>query len=432
MHKIIATFINEFRLFRKDLAGVALLFLMPLALTVIMALIQDAPFREYQNVQFDILWVNKDSGRLAEKLQQGLEQIPQFRLVSSYKGQPLDDTKARALVQSGEYKIAIILPRGISAEVVNSANQVANDMGQRLGIAGKLPQRPTRPASLEIYFDPVTKQALKLSLLNALDKQLTKVQAEMIMSRLSDRLKLAGSDSVQSSQDFDLQQKMQSVTIKELAADRETKVNLNTNSVQHNVPAWAIFGLFFIIIPIAGNIIREREDGSLMRIRLVPGSYFPILLGRLGFYVLLGIIQFYLMLLAGSLILPALGLPQLHIGNHPLAVTVATAVIALTATAYGLFIGAIFQTPNQALPFGAISIVILSAIGGIWVPLEILPLGLQHLARISPLHWSLDTINTLFLRNGTLISVAPNLAILLVFSTIFVIIAARVEGGRQQ
>lgn len=432
MHKITATFLNEFRLFRKDLAGVALLFLMPLALTIIMALIQDAPFREYQNVQFEILWVNNDSGRLAEKLQQGLEQIPQFRLVSNYENRRLEDATARSLVQSGRYKIAIIIPQGITAEVVNSANQVANNMGQRLGIPAKLPQRPTRPASLEIYFDPVTKQALKLSLLNALDKQLTRVQAELIMSRLSDRLKLAGSDSLQPAQELDLQQKMQSVTIRELAADRESKVNLNTNSVQHNVPAWAIFGLFFIIIPIAGNIIREREDGSLMRIRLVPGSYFPILLGRLGFYVALGIIQFYLMLLAGALILPQLGLPRLHIGHHPLAVTVATSVIALTATAYGLCIGAIFQTPNQALPFGAISIVILSAIGGIWVPVEILPQGLRQLARISPLHWSLDTINTLFLRNGTLGSVAPNLAILLGFSAFFVVIAGRVEGGRQQ
>lgn len=431
MHKIIATFINEFRLFRKDLAGVALLFLMPLALTVIMALIQDAPFREYQNVQFDILWVNKDSGRLAEKLQQGLEQIPQFRLVSSYKGQPLDDTKARALVQSGEYKIAIILPRGISAEVVNSANQVANDMGQRLGIAGKLPQRPTRPASLEIYFDPVTKQALKLSLLNALDKQLTKVQADMIMSRLSDRLKLAGSDSTQSSQEFDLQQKMQSVTIKELAANRETKVNLNTNSVQHNVPAWAIFGLFFIIIPISGNFIREREEGSLLRVKMIPGSYYPILIGKLCFYIFLGTVQFFLMLLAGFLIMPLLGLPALHIGSAYGSLILAVLIIASTATAYGVFIGALFQTPNQALPFGAISIVILSAIGGIWVPVEILPYGLQQVAKISPLYWSLDIINDLFLRNGNFLTIFKKFLLLLIFSNLFILFAGWVESRRR-
>lgn len=431
MHKITATFINEFRLFRKDLAGVALLFLMPLALTIIMALIQDAPFREYQNVQFEILWVNKDSGRLAVKLQQGLEQIPQFKLVTSYKGRQLDDAKARALVQSGEYKIAIILPQGISAEVVNSANQVANDMGQRLGITAKLPQRPTRAASLEIYFDPVTKQGLKLSLINALDKQLTRVQAEMIMSRLSDRLKLAGSDSIQSAQDLDLQQKMQSVTIKEFAADRESKVNLNTNSVQHNVPAWAIFGLFFIIIPISGNFIREREEGSLVRIKMIPGSFYPILMGKLCFYIFLGTVQFFVMLLAGFLIMPVLGLPALHIGSAYGSLVLAVLVIAATATAYGVLIGSLFQTPNQALPFGAISIVILSAIGGIWVPVEILPYGLRMIAKVSPLYWSLDIINDLFLRNGNFLTIFKKFLLLLIFSSFFFLLAGWVESRRR-
>ncbi|MBZ5859129.1 ABC transporter permease [Flavihumibacter profundi] len=431
MRKIIATLINEFRLFRKDLAGVALLFLMPLVLTIIMALIQDAPFREYQDIRFDVLWVNKDNGRLAEKMKDGLMSIPQFRLVSSYENKPLDEIKARELVQSGTFKIAIIVPEGITAEVVNSANQVANDMGKRLGAAGKLPERETRSANLEIYFDPVTKQAMKLSLLNALDKQLTKVQAEMIMGRLSDRMNSAGGDS-SPSPEFDLQQKMQAVSIKEFSADRQSKVNLNTNSVQHNVPAWAIFGLFFIIIPIAGNTIREREEGSLMRIRLIPGSYFSILFGRLSFYVLLGVAQFYGMLLAGWAILPKLGLPHLYMGQAPLTLLVTAMVIAITATAYGVCIGALFQTPNQALPFGAISIVILSAIGGIWVPVEILPAGLQQLAKVSPLHWALDAINTIFLRNGGLPAVWTNLAILLGFSAVFVTIAGLVESGRQQ
>lgn len=428
MRRLIATLINEFRLFRKDLAGVALLFLMPLALTIMMALIQDAPFREYQDIKFDILWVNKDSGRLAGKLAEGLSAIPQFRLVSEISGKPLDETEARRLVQSGQYKIAIIVPQGITAEVVNSANQVANDMAGRMGLSGKLPQRETRPANLELYFDPVTKQAMKLSLQAALDKQLTKVQAEMIMGRLADRMK--GNDSTPQPE-FDLQQKMQAVSIRELAADKETKVNLNTNSVQHNVPAWAIFGLFFIIIPIAGNTIREREEGSLMRIRLIPGSYLAILLGKLSFYVLLGILQFYGMMLAGMLILPKLGLPALYMGHAPLSVGITAMVIAMTATAYGVFIGALFQTPNQALPFGAISIVILSAIGGIWVPVEILPAGLQQMAKISPLYWSLDAINTLFLRNGNIWSVWPNLAVLLGFSVFFVAMAGWVEGRRK-
>ncbi len=428
MMRVLATLLNEWRLFRRDLAGMVLLFLMPLGLTIVMALIQDAPFREYQDYVFDVLWVDNDGGPMAAKLNEELNN-GQFRLIDSVGGQQIDSTRLRQLVQSGDYKIGIVVPKGISAEVVNSANQVANELSRSTGAAGKLPVRDTRTLTIALYFDPVTKQAMKLSLLNAIDKQLTRTQAEMILGRLSDKLK-----SIDSTADtpFNLQEKLQAVGIQEFTAGNEKTAQLNTNSVQHNVPAWAIFGLFFIIIPIAGNMIREREEGSLVRLQLIPGSYYSIIAGKLLFYLLLGIGQFYAMLLAGRLLMPLLGLPALYMGHAPLALLVTVAAIALTATAYGLLVGALFQTPNQALPFGALSIVILSAIGGIWVPVEILPAGLQQLARISPLFWSLDAVNDLFLRSGGFSTIWKPLCMLGGFTLVFAALSGWLEQTRKR
>lgn len=426
--RILATLLNEWRLFRRDLAGMVLLFLMPLGLTIVMALIQDAPFREYQDYVFNVLWVDNDGGPMAAKLNEELNN-GQFRLIDSVDGQQIDSTRLRQLVQSGDYKIGIVVPKGISAEVVNSANLVANELSRSTGAAGKLPVRDTRTLTIALYFDPVTKQAMKLSLLNAIDKQLTRTQAEMILGRLSDKL-----TSIDSTADtpFNLQEKLQAVGIREFTAGNEKTAKLNTNSVQHNVPAWAIFGLFFIIIPIAGNMIREREEGSLVRLQLIPGSYYSIIAGKLLFYLLLGIGQFYAMLLAGRLLMPLLGLPALYMGHAPLALLVTVAAIALTATAYGLLVGALFQTPNQALPFGALSIVILSAIGGIWVPVEILPAGLQQLARISPLFWSLDAVNDLFLRSGGFSTIWKPLCMLGGFTLVFAALSGWLEQTRKR
>ncbi len=431
MRKIIATFINESRLFSKDLAGMALLFLMPLALTVLMALIQDAPFREYQDIRFKILWVDEDGGKMAKQLAQGFDSIPQFELIREIDGSPLNQQKARSLVQKGTYKMAVVLPEGVSAEVANSANQVANELGSKMGAPGKLPQRASRKIELQILFDPVTKQAMKLSILNALEKQLTRVQAEIILNRLEDRVEEQATDSTGGNA-LNLQEKLNAVSIKEEAAGETPVINLNTNSVQHNVPAWALFGLFFIIIPIAGNAIREREDGSLMRIKMIPGSYFHILLGKIGFYVMLGVAQFFVMLAAGALLMPLLGLPSLQIGNAYGSLLLTVWVVAGTATAYGLLVGTVFQTPNQALPFGAISIVILSAIGGIWVPVEILPAGLQQLAKLSPLYWALDALNDLFLRNGSFLTIWKKLAALTIFAGLFIFFAGIIESRRRR
>ena len=426
MRKILATFINESRLFAKDLAGMALLFLMPLALTVLMALIQDAPFREYQDIRFEILWVDEDGGKMARQLGAELDSIPQFVLIRKLNDQLLTADKAQELVHKGNYKLAVIVPQGVSAEVANSANQVANELGAKLGAPGKLPQRESRQVALEIYFDPVIKQAMKLSLLNALEKQVTRIQAEIILSRLENRLDEQAADST--GPGLRLQEKLQAVQIREISSGQQATAQLTTNSVQHNVPAWALFGLFFIIIPIAGNFIREREDGSLMRIKMIPGSYFTILLGKLGFYIVLGMLQFFVMLAAGALLMPLLGLDSLQIGNAYGSLFLTVLVVAATATAYGVLIGSVFQTPNQALPFGAISIVILSAIGGIWVPVEILPAGLQQLAKLSPLHWALDAINELFLRSGSILTVWKQLVILLIFALLFFLIAGITES----
>lgn len=430
MRNILATFINESRLFAKDLAGMALLFLMPLALTVLMALIQDAPFREYQDIRFEILWVDEDGGKMARQLGAELDSIPQFVLIRKLNDQLLTADKAQELVYKGNYKLAVIVPEGVSAEVANSANQVANELGAKLGAPGKLPQRESRQVALEIYFDPVIKQAMKLSLLNALEKQVTRIQAEIILARLENRLDEQAADS--SGPGLRLQEKLQAVQIREISSGQQATAQLTTNSVQHNVPAWALFGLFFIIIPIAGNFIREREDGSLMRIKMIPGSYFTILLGKLGFYIVLGMLQFFVMLAAGALLMPLLGLDSLQIGNAFGSLFLTVLVVAATATAYGVLIGSVFQTPNQALPFGAISIVILSAIGGIWVPVEILPAGLQQLAKLSPLHWALDAINDLFLRSGSILTVWKQLVILLIFALLFFLIAGITESRRRR
>ncbi|MDI3322180.1 ABC transporter permease [Pinibacter soli] len=429
--RIIATIINECRLFLKDIAGLSLLLLMPIVLTVIMALIQDAPFREYQNIRFDVLWVDNDHGQLAKKLQEDFSQTKQFHLVTSVDDKVLDDAAVKALVQKGKYQIGIVIPNGLSAEVINSANQIANDIGSKIGAPGKLPQRESRPGNdIQVYFDPAAKQTFKLSIMNALEKFTTKSEAELTLSRLAKTMKSQDSDT-NDSVNIDLQNRLRSVGIRE-ASPVNANIYSATNSVQHNVPAWAIFGLFFIIIPIAGNMIGEREDGSLTRLKLIPGSYFDILFGKLFFYVMVGVVQFYLMLQAGVYLLPHLGLPALYMGHAPISLFITAIVISFTATSYGVLIGTVFQTANQALPFGSISIVILSAIGGIWVPVEILPYALQQLAKVSPLHWALDIINDLFLRNGSFYGILPKLSMLLGFSAVFFIIAGVVEKRRKR
>jgi ABC-2 type transport system permease protein len=258
-----------------------------------------------------------------------------------------------------------------------------------------------------------------------LDNFLTQVETDLLLERIKLQLRSKEADAADT-----LAIQLKVVGLQEQATGTTKQTAIIYNSVQHNVPAWSIFAMFFIVIPIAGNMIREREDGSLLRIKLIPGSYLAVLAGKMLFFVGICVVQFYLMILVGIYLMPVLHLPRLTLGQSHLATLVIALCISLAATAYGILVGTLFKTPNQALNFGAISIVILSAIGGIWVPLEVMPPTMQFIGHLSPLNWGLEAINDIYLRNGGICYVWGNAAKLMGLCAIMLFLAAWVEKRR--
>jgi ABC-2 type transport system permease protein len=173
--------------------------------------------------------------------------------------------------------------------------------------------------------------------------------------------------------------------------------------------------MFFICIPLAGNIIRERDDGSAFRLLTMPGSYMIVILGKMLTYVIVSLIQFALMLCVGVFILPLLGLQELNIGNNlPMLFLVAFSS-GLAATGFGLLVGTIATSHDQASLFGAVFVIILAAIGGIWVPTFVMPEVMKKIAVISPLNWGLEAFYGIFLRNFGFKEIFPEVAKLLLF-----------------
>jgi ABC-2 type transport system permease protein len=79
--KILATIYKEFLLLIRDPGGMALIFIMPLALVIVMALVQDAPFRDYQEIKLDVLMVDHDGDSLSAKVKEAFQDSPNVNLV---------------------------------------------------------------------------------------------------------------------------------------------------------------------------------------------------------------------------------------------------------------------------------------------------------------------------------------------------------------
>ena len=187
-------------------------------------------------------------------------------------------------------------------------------------------------------------------------------------------------------------------------------------AVQQSVPAWLIFGMFFVVIPIAGVLIQERNDGTLTRLatfRVPPGA---LLAGKLLAFMLLNWVQLAFMLLVGRWLVPALGGDALSLDISP--AWFALMVVATSAAAVGLalLIAAWTESFDHAAALGGGLNVVLAAIAGVMVPRMLMPPGLQVLSEWSPMGWALDGMQAVFLGSPDASRILPRAGLLFAFA----------------
>jgi ABC-2 type transport system permease protein len=216
--------------------------------------------------------------------------------------------------------------------------------------------------------------------------------------------------------------KQETVTYREQYVAKNNKTVI-PNAVQHNIPAWTLFAMFFIVIPFASAMIKEREDSSLDRLLTMPCNYATILMSKIAVNLLICYSQFLLIMLMGVYLFPFIGLPPLDINDKLLSLSVIAVSAALAAVGYGVAVGTIAKTHQQAAIFASISVVILAAIGGIWVPVFIMPPFMREISVASPLNWGLNGFYDILVRNATLMQVI-HYAWWLVFFSAFCLLVA--------
>jgi ABC-2 type transport system permease protein len=147
-------------------------------------------------------------------------------------------------------------------------------------------------------------------------------------------------------------------------------------------------------------MVKEKNEGSVLRLQTIPTSFFILINGKIVVYIFVCLIQLVLMLSVGLFFLPMFGLPTLNFGNSFSGIILLSVSTAFAATGYGVMMGTIASTEQQGAIMGSLSVLLLSAIGGVWVPTYVMPELMRNISIISPLNWSLNGFYELFLRGG--------------------------------
>ncbi|QCX01474.1 ABC transporter permease [Aggregatimonas sangjinii] len=410
MHKLWASTYKEFLLLTRDIGGLAVLFLMPLLLVITITVIQDNTFKSIQAVKIPMLLVDNDKGAVAQNISESLRASELFELVENQ-----NETEVQRLVRTGEYKMAIVIPENLSRDLNLKIEENVEGILAKFGMEEEnipMVKSKLEPKQVTLYFDPATQQAFKSSVRSTINQMISKIESQTIYKAFQEQLTDDESEVIFETDQF--------ITFTEIDPSNEAKP-ITPNSTQHNIPAWTLFAIFFIILPLGINMVNEKNQGTFVRLRTNPVSYATVLGGKTIVYLGVALVQFVLMLLVGVYLFPMLGLPRLEIsGRLPLLVTVAF-FAGLAAVGLGLLLGTIAKTQEQSAPFAATFVVILAAIGGVWVPVFAMPKFMQHLSQLSPMNWGLNAFYDVFLRDVGLVEIVPEISLLLFF---FIVVTA--------
>ncbi len=402
---------KEFLLLTRDIGGIAILFVMPLVLIITITIIQDGTFKTVSDMKIPILLVDNDKGVISKSITDELEASNAFEVL-----QKNNEEDAKTLVFKGDYQLAIIIPENLSSDLEKKVNQNVEEILAEFGYEeDSIPLAKEHIANKEVklYFDPATQQSFKNSVKNGIDKMISKIETQSVYKAFQEQVSDDPSEEVFNTDNF--------ISFKEITPNNNE--NILPNSVQHNVPAWTLFAIFFIIVPLSINIVKEKTQGTFVRLRTNPVHYATVLGGKTLVYLAVCLIQFVLMLLIGVYLFPKMGLPTLDVSGRLFLLFIVAIFSGLAAIGLGLLLGTLAKTQEQSAPFGATFVVILAALGGVWVPVFIMPKFMQVLSNISPMNWGLNAFYDVFLRQAGFKEIIPEITLLFLFFIITTLIS---------
>ena len=401
---------KEITLITRDTGGLVILFLMPLLLILIVTFVQDGTYRNFSKEKIAILLIDNDKDEISQKIKEHLDSSALFNIISGKEGKPFTEEMARRLVLQGRYVMAIVVPEKLSSDTKLRVNQNVSRMVSLFsGMSAEdtTDNKQTQAKNIRLYFDPTLQASFKETVKGAIRNMMAEVETHYIYHSLKEYMEAEDSIGID----------QQSIVFEEISP-KSTDEKIIPNSVQHNVPAWALFAIFFIVIPLSTNIIKEKTQGTGLRVFTSPQPYSLFLTGKIMVYIVVSLIQFVLMLLVGLYIFPLMGLPSLVVTGKITLLAVMAAASGLSAIALGVLLGTLAKTQEQAAPLGATITVILAAIGGVWIPVFAMPHTMQTIAKISPMNWGLQGFYDILLRDGGCSAIAPEIGLLLAFSAI--------------
>lgn len=370
----------------RDLHGFGALFIMPLVFIVVMSLalknVYSPPLAEQRWVA-----VVGEQSEAAETL---------VALWSRQRGQPQPlPADWRSAVARGQIKYALVIEEGFGTALKNT----------------RVAEQPL----VRLVAEPGLDSALYNSSLAELRAMVAAQGVQTIIERMT-------------GMPLDAMKKGEAMVVAERLQGR-----VRLSSVQHSVPAWLVFGMFFVVAAMGSLFVQERADGTLARLASLGVPRHIMILSKALPYLLVNCLQAALMLAVGRWLMPLLGGEALSFaGVDFAALALAVLAIALAAVSFALLLSCLARSHTHANAIGPLANVVMAALGGIMVPTFVMPEMMQRVAAWSPMNWALESLLDVLVRGATPALLAPRLLPLIVFAALMLGLAVLLFNRRMR
>ena len=417
MRKLLALIYKDILLLIRDRAGVVFLFVMPLVLVLVMTGIGDGALQSASRKNIPVLVLDLDGGEVGHVVIDNLQKLDMFDVVLA--DSLASEQGVQRMIQDGKYLMGVCVPPNTTTAV---QEMIQSELSAIIGFDDGADLEHQEDGdflspNIKVFIDPTMSNTFRTTMLTFLRESSLRIELQALRTTIAENVQeyVSLDDEVQIP-DF------KSIVVDEVVCTPDS-FRAGINVTEHHVPAWTLFAIFFIVISLAGGMVKERLDGSFSRLVAMSCSYWLYLVSKILVYETVCIVQFLLVLLMGRTVFPLVGLTVFSMHGAFLLCLVIVVFCAIAAIGIGLVLGTFANTQQQASVCGAVLVVVLSAIGGIWVPPFLMPPFLNSMSRYSPLNWGLEAFYDVILRGHGIDSIMLNCLLLLGLSAVCTVVS---------
>jgi ABC-2 type transport system permease protein len=174
---------------------------------------------------------------------------------------------------------------------------------------------------------------------------------------------------------------------------------------------------FITSLTSATLLVRARETGVLRRSLTAPISATSIVAGVGAGWLVLALVQTAIIVAIGALVF------GVDWGSPPAAL-VLVVVFALVGSGAGLLLGSMLDSENTAGAASAPLALVLAALGGCMVPVEVFPDSIRTVSKATPHYWALESWKELMFDGSGIADILPQLVVLGGFAAVLLVASA--------